>query len=64
MKTLFKLNLDGTSTNIEEVSFENLDTAKRFLEYHSDVYFKTFKGVAYTSAGELVINETINPFNV
>lgn len=42
MKTLFKLNLDGTYTNIERVECETTELYKSKLSDWPDEYFKTF----------------------
>lgn len=42
MKTLFKLNIDGTYTSIERVECESNKTYKNRLSDWPDDYFKTF----------------------
>ena len=42
MKTIFKLNIDGTYTSIERVDCENSERAQEMILDFPDDYFKTF----------------------
>lgn len=54
MKTLFKLNLDGTYTNIEAVEVENNETYKSRLSDWPDDYFKTFSAAKKAALNHMV----------